>query len=95
MGNVELRLRRPDKTEIRRKTGLQKVYQKALSERGLQPNALDRDMSAKIKDQIGVVEGTRAVPSFGKALSSKGADYLAEQTRKRRERGEEDQRAIE
>jgi hypothetical protein len=94
LGNVELRRRSPNKMELRRKAGLQKVYQKALAERGLQPNALDERIYQKLKNKVGVVEGTRRVPSFGKALSSKGASYLADQTRKRREREEEEQRTF-
>jgi hypothetical protein len=67
---------------------MEKVVKYALWERGLLPSSLDRGRDAKLRDRLGVVEGSRDVPRFGKPLSNKGANYLAERTRERRQRVE-------
>jgi hypothetical protein len=71
---------------VREKTGMEKVVKYALWERGLLSNSQDRGGNAKLFDRLGVVEGSRNVPKFGKPLSNKGANYLAEKTRERRQR---------
>jgi actin-related protein 6 len=93
LGNVELRTRPFTKKEVRIKTGLNKVVTRALAERGLRKNALDVDTRKSLENRVGVVEGTRKVPEFGKVLSSRGAAYLEEETRKRKQREEDAQRA--
>ncbi|KAF1842548.1 actin-domain-containing protein [Cucurbitaria berberidis CBS 394.84] len=79
LGNVELRRVKATKTEKRTKTGLDKVVQYALWERGLGGNK--SSTSAKHgKSKPRILEGTRQAPAFGKPMSGKGATFLAKKT---------------
>ncbi|CAO2658305.1 Nn.00g060280.m01.CDS01 [Neocucurbitaria sp. VM-36] len=89
LGNVELRRVKPTKTEKRTKTGLDKVVQYALWERGLKiPKAPSRG-----KSRPQVLEGTRQASNYGKPMSGKGANFLAKRTREWREEHEKQTRA--
>ncbi|KAH4117859.1 hypothetical protein HBI62_070740 [Parastagonospora nodorum] len=82
-GNVQLRKNRPTKMEIRTKTGQAKSITRALRERGLLTNSeLDTRRDSPLKDKIGLIEGTRDIPDFGKPLSSKSVNYLIEHRKK-------------
>jgi hypothetical protein len=82
-GNVQLRKNRPTKMEIRTKTGQAKSITRALRERGLLANSeLDTRRDSPLKDKIGLIEGTRDIPDFGKPLSSKSVNYLIEHRKK-------------
>lgn len=87
LGNVELRKKKASRSEEDRKKGMRKVINYALMERGL-PVRQERKYK-ELPDSKGVVEGTRDVPQFGKPLSSKAANYLAEKIKqKKREEAE-------
>jgi hypothetical protein len=77
LGNVQLRRTKPTKTDKRIKTGLEKKVQYALHERGLRVPQRNRSQMRKKT----IVEGTRDVPEFGKALSSRAANYATKKTR--------------
>jgi hypothetical protein len=93
LGNVELRRVKPTKTEKRSNTGMQKVVEYALWERGLDMGRASRQ--AKLQDK-GVVlrdgtpmplrfkEGTRAVPEFGQPVSNRVARTAAKGTEQAR-----------
>jgi hypothetical protein len=93
LGNVQLRKTKPTKTEARTKAGLKKVIDYALLERNLLSNDLDKRRDRPLRDNKGLVEGTRHIPDFGKPLSSKGVNYLAKKTMEKRE--EEDKMKLE
>lgn len=84
MGNVELRRTKLNSTEKRRATGLDKVVQYALWERGLGRGKASRSI-AQGKARVPVLEGTREVPEFGKPMSGNAASYLATKSQERRE----------
>jgi hypothetical protein len=88
-----LRKTKPTKTEARTKAGLKKVIDYALLERNLLSNDLDKRRDRPLRDNKGLVEGTRHIPDFGKPLSSKGVNYLAKKTMEKRE--EEDKMKLE
>ncbi|KAF7566700.1 Ribosomal-L50 domain containing protein [Pyrenophora tritici-repentis] len=77
LGNVELRREKPTKTEKRVTTGLQKVIGYALWERGLASRSRITTPSTKGKKTRRVAREGGKQPQFVKALSSKGAAYLA------------------
>ncbi|KAJ4376421.1 hypothetical protein N0V83_001705 [Neocucurbitaria cava] len=94
LGNVELRRVKPTKTEQRTKTGLDKVVQYALWERGLLDDGnTPKTAASYTKSKSRVVEGTRQAPEFGKPMSSKGANFLAKRTKEWREEQERQARA--
>lgn len=89
LGNVELRRVKATKTEKRTKTGMDKVLQYALWERGLAASATQQQSKPADENALGfrlgfknAKEGSREVPEFGKVVSSKGATLLAKRTRK-------------
>lgn len=87
LGNVKLHRVKLNKTDKRMNTGLAKVVQYALWERGLasgKPLKSSNTMARRPK----VIEGTREAPEFGKPISSKGANFLAKKTRERKEKRE-------
>lgn len=87
LGNVELRKKKASRSEQDTKKGMRKVIKYALRERGL-PATPERRYK-ELPDRKGVVEGTRDVPQFGKPLSSKAANYLADKIKqKKREEAE-------
>jgi hypothetical protein len=77
---VELRRVKATKTEKRTQTGMNKVVQYALWERGLGRGLGARSRSKK-KKTADAREGTRDVPEFGRPLSSKSASRLMEWTK--------------
>lgn len=92
LGNVELRRVKATKTEKRTKTGLDKVVQYALWERGLGSSRPSKPVQHGKRKSL-VLEGTRTVPEFGKPMSSKGATFLAKKTREWKEEQERQARA--
>jgi actin-related protein 6 len=72
LGNVELRRNKPNMIEKRTKTGINKVIEYALWERGL------ANKTHKSRPRAKIIEGTRAVPEFGRPISDKGAKFLVE-----------------
>lgn len=92
LGNVELRRVNPTKAEKRTDTGLDKVVQYAIWERGLGVGT-PRKPAQKGRKALQVLEGTRQAPEFGKPMSSKGSSFLAKKTREWAEEQEKLQRA--
>lgn len=86
LGNVELRRVRPTKAENRVKTGLDKVVQYALWERGLGSGRSALSVQHR-RQKSAVREGTREVPEFGRVIGSRAADYLSQQTKRHLEKG--------
>ncbi|KAF2852844.1 actin-domain-containing protein [Plenodomus tracheiphilus IPT5] len=76
LGNVEIRRTRPNKTEKNIKTGLDKVVQYALWERGLH---VPGHTSSSRKGEKKVHRSKSAVggPDLGRLISKEGAEYLA------------------
>lgn len=104
LGNVSLLRKKPTDNELRTKTGMKKVIDFALLERGLdrQPNQFsrrtrDRDDSHRagaplplLRTRSGpLVEGTRSVPQYGKVVPNKAARLLAKKTTEYMEMAEE------
>lgn len=85
MGNVELRRVKPTRAEKRSKTGLDKVVNYALWERGLSTGVPLRTVKKGRRKVRTVVGLSRKRTEFSKPLSSKGADFLAKKTRMWRE----------
>ncbi len=71
LGNVELRRTKPTLTEKRTKTGMEKVIQYALWERGLDTKGKKRAAGKKSRD----------VP-VGTPLSERAASFLGRETRR-------------
>lgn len=87
---MQIRKSKPTKIEIRTRTGQAKSITRALRERGLLANSeLDTRRDRPLKDIIGLIEGTRDIPDFGKPLSSKSVNYLIEHRKKEAKKQEE------
>ncbi|KAH9872044.1 hypothetical protein J1614_006304 [Plenodomus biglobosus] len=79
LGNVEIRRMKPSKTEKNTKTGMDKVVQYALWERGLRVPGHGSSMrrgAKKTQRSKSVVGG----PDLGRLISSEGAAYLAKRS---------------
>ena len=96
LGNVELRRRKANKTEKRTKIGQEKVINYALWERGLHMKQNLPPLDAPRKHILGlrlgfprrIVEGTRTVPEFGRALPSGVVNALVSETKRATEAAE-------
>ncbi|KAF1948071.1 hypothetical protein EJ02DRAFT_429807 [Clathrospora elynae] len=88
LGNVSLRRVKPTKAEKRTSTGLDKVVQYALWERGLGTGVPSR-LGNKGKRVARVGKGVAGKERvFEKVMSSRGANFLAKKTRRWREKEE-------
>ncbi|KAL1800630.1 hypothetical protein ACET3X_000972 [Alternaria dauci] len=79
LGNVELRRVKPNKTEKRSKTGMDKVVNYALWERGLGSGVPSRIQEIRLRKARGV-RHARKQPEVVNPLSSKAANFLATKT---------------
>jgi hypothetical protein len=90
---VELRSKKANDTEKDTKTGIKKVMNYALYERGLYGRVTPRaQRKARTEHPLGLelggkkyVEGTRDVPEYGRPVPSGAANLLVKYTRKRAE----------
>ncbi|KAH7078171.1 actin-domain-containing protein [Paraphoma chrysanthemicola] len=81
LGNVQIRRVEPDKAEKRTKTGVQKVINYALWERGLTNGTARKPKQPSSGKGPRVLEGTWQIPEFGQPVSSKTMAMLAKKRR--------------
>jgi len=77
LGNVELRRVEHTKLDKRSRTGLEKVVQYALWERGL--SSRSTKATQKKRNKRLVSKGTRREPKFERLISGKAAGFVTEQ----------------
>lgn len=95
LGNVELRRVRANRTEKRTKTGMEKVIDFALYERGLHPVINRLQAQVGTSHPLGLklggkkyFEGTRNVPEYGRPVPSGAANVLIKATKEAAEKAQ-------